>query len=133
MLTIARVYVWVMALILGALGLVALAAPDIVMPQLGLSPLAVKGTAEIRGLYGGAFCAWCAILIAGTRPRAWAGGLLVAMTVTMGGIAAARIASLIADGEVPFNAPALISEGLLALACWVLYRGKRQALAAPAP
>src|SRR5262245_33438471 len=118
MLTIARIYVWLMALTLGVLGVLALAAPEMLMPQLGLSPAAVKGTAEIRGLYGGGFCAWAAILIAGTRARPWSGGLLIAMAVTMGGIAAARIVSLIVDGEVAFNVQALVSEGLLALACW---------------
>jgi hypothetical protein len=56
------------------------------------------------------------------------GGFLLAVGTTLGAIAAARIVSLAIDHEFAFNIPAMASEALIALACWVLYRNEKAAL-----
>jgi hypothetical protein len=120
MLTLARAYLVSMAIVFGAIGIAALSAPDIVAGKLELLPQSIKGTAEIRGLYGGGFISWCLIILGALRYRSK--GMLIAMALTMGAIALARVVSVFADHDVAFNAPGLISEVLIAIACWKIWK-----------
>lgn len=125
MLTAARVYVIFMAIVFGLGGATALISPEMFMAQLELLPKSIKGTAEVRGLYGGGFLSWAVILIAALRCKSVSAGLLLAMILTMGLIVIARGVSVVVDHETAFNVPAIIGEALLVLACWVLYRNVR--------
>jgi hypothetical protein len=126
MIAVVRIYVGFMALALGALGALALVAPDTLMAQLDLLPKSLKGVAEIRALYGGAFLSWGVMLLIAALPgRALGQGFRVAMALTLGGIAAARVVSLAIEHQLAFNVQALVSEGLIAAGCWALYRHEK--------
>jgi hypothetical protein len=130
MLTIARAYLIIMAIALMLIGLAALAAPEAVSRELALLPQAGKGLAELRGLYGGLFIAWGVIMLWSIRATDIASGLLIAMIIMMGTIAAARLVSLVLDREPAFNVPALVFEGLIAVASWVIFAKRRQGVTA---
>jgi hypothetical protein len=126
MVLIARIYLGLIIATFAAMGLLALAAPAQLMAQLDLLPKSPKGLAEIRALYGGAFLSWAVIMLAAWRSRTLGQGLWMAMALTMGAIAAARVVSLAIERQTAFNVPALIGEGLIALACWTLYRHEKR-------
>jgi hypothetical protein len=127
MVIVARIYLFLILVLFGLLGLASLAVPDAVAARMHLAPQAMAGTAEIRGLYGGAFLAWSLMIIGAWRYKPLAKGLLAAVGLSMGLIAAARMVSLAIDHEAAFNIPAAASEALIALACWVLYRNEKPA------
>mgnify|MGYP003576806372 CR=1 FL=1 len=126
---IARAYLYFMAAVLAGIGFTGLFAPEIIGHQLGLAPESLKGTAEIRGLYGGGVLSWCVITLAGLRCKALFPGLLGGLGILMGGIAAGRVVSLIIDHEIELNIPAGTMEALIALSCWVIYRHDKAARA----
>lgn len=127
MLVTARVYVILMAVVFGFGGLGALISPEMFMGQLELLPKSIKGTAEVRGLYGGGFLSWAVILISALRYKSVSAGLFLAMVISMGLIVVARIVSVVVDQEIAFNGPAIVGEALLVLACWVLYKNAKVA------
>jgi hypothetical protein len=126
MIWIARIYAALMMLLFAGLGAFALAQPDALAVKLALMPKTIAGTAELRGLYGGAFLSWAALGLAAWRFRSLRTGILAALGVSLGGIAIARLVSLAVDHEAAFNVPALITEGLFAVACWALVKDEQR-------
>lgn len=124
---IARAYLYMMVAVQAVVGITALFRPEIVAAQFDLLPQTIKGIAEVRGLYGGGIFSWGLVTLAALRCRYLSPGLLIAMAVTMGSIAAARMASLIVDHETALSIPAGIVEALTALACWTIYRHDKPA------
>ena len=129
MLVLARVVLVLATVLFAVVGLAGLVSPENLMGQLGLQALSVQGTAEVRGLYGGLFLSWSAILIAAWRSPALRGGLLLALAATLGLIALARVVSMAVDGDFAFNLPALAGEAVIALACWAVARSGGEAQA----
>lgn len=122
MVMLARAYLGLTLLLLAGVGFAGLLVPDTLVAQFDLLPQSAKGSAEVRGLYGGAFLSWGLIIVGAWRYKHLRNGLLVALALTMGTIAAARLVSLAVDQQPAFNIPAIVSELLIVLACWILYR-----------
>jgi Domain of unknown function (DUF4345) len=101
------------------LGLVGLFAPQLVTVQLGLNVANIAGTSEIRGLYGGGFAGFGIVILYGMRSGSIGRGLLLAMSIIMGGVVVGRLFSLGIDHEFQFTLPAAIAEFLIALTCWM--------------
>lgn len=124
MLIAARLILIVAFAFFVVVGFACLIVPNAVMEQAHLAPQSGAGTAEIRGLIGGTFLAWGLMIFGAWLFKPMAKGLLAALGLTMALIAAARIVSLAVDQEVAFSIPPLVTEVLIALACWVLYRNE---------
>jgi hypothetical protein len=127
MIWIVRVFFGLMLALFAAVGLTGLIAPDKLMASLHLAATAGAGRAELRGLYGGALISWALIGIAAWRCPKLRPGLLVGLAITLGALTVARLVSIAVDGEIAFNAPALIMEALFALAAWTLWRREGKA------
>lgn len=126
MLTVARIYLAIAAVLLALVGFTALISPQTLLTAFDLAAQSEKGIAEIRSLYAGVFLSWAITIgVALAAPRRTR-MLLLSLGLTMAAIAVMRVISLIADYEPEFNVPALIGEALIALACFVLYRGPRR-------
>jgi hypothetical protein len=121
---IARGFLYLMTAVFFAVGLTALSAPDVIAHKFALLPQSVKGTAEIRGLYGGGIVGWGVVTLGALRRKSYSGGLLLAMALIMGGIAAGRIVAILIDHELALSLPAGVAEGLTAWACWTVYRAE---------
>ena len=100
-------------------GMVGLFAPHIVDAQVNLMPVTIAGTSETRGLYGGGFLGFGVVIVCGLRCSQLARGLLLAMSIIMGGIFVGRMVSLGIDRELALTVPSAILELLMAVACWV--------------
>jgi hypothetical protein len=122
MIRAARGYLYLMCILFVGLGLTALFAPHMIFAQFDLLANSAKGVAEIRSLYGGAFLSWGLLTIVALRGGPLSQGLLIAMVVIMGGIAAARLVSLMVDQAFAFNIPAEVVEILALLAYWTVYK-----------
>lgn len=122
MIKVARGYLYFMVAFQAAVGITALFAPEIIAAKFDLLPQSIKGTAEIRGLYGGGVLSWSLITLGALRCKPLSPGLLIALMTLMGSIAAGRVVSLIVDHETALNIPAGIAEALMALASWLIYK-----------
>jgi hypothetical protein len=125
MIWIARIYLAIMLALMGAIGVLAIVAPDKLIANFDLLPKSPKGLAEMRGLYGGAFVSWTLAGLAAWRWKNYRPGLLAGIALSMGAIALVRLVSLAIEHEPGFNVPALVGEGLIALACWALIRHEK--------
>lgn len=127
MITVARGFLYCMAFVFGAIGLVALAAPETVAARFDLLPQSIKGIAEVRGLYGGGILAWGLIALGALRCKHLSPGLLIALATIMGSIATGRLVSLMLDHETVLTIPAGIAETAIAWACWAVYKHEKSA------
>jgi hypothetical protein len=97
-------------------GLTALLAPGLIANSIHLIPAARAGLGEMRGLYGGGFTAYGVVILAGLRRPGH--GLLLAMSIILGGIVVGRLFSLVLDQDFSFSAPNAIFEFIIAAACY---------------
>jgi hypothetical protein len=130
MIWVVRVVFALLLVLFAAVGLAGLIMPEKLMASLHLAATKPAGVAELRGLYGGALTSWALAGIAAWRWPRLRPGLLVGLAISLGAIALARVVSIAVDGEVAFNLPALIGEGVFALCAWALWRKEPQAAAA---
>src|SRR6516165_8371348 len=96
-------------------GLAGLLNPAMLAAKLNLLPLSSAGLGEIRGLYGGGFAGFGLVILAGLRSRAAGPGLLLGMSIILGGIVIGRLASMAVDHDYAFALPAALIEALMAL------------------
>ena len=85
-------------------GVTGLFAPQLIDAQLNLMPVAIAGTSETRGLYGGGFAGFGVVIMCGLRCSQLASGLLLAMCIIMGGVVVGRLVSIGIDRELAFTA-----------------------------
>jgi len=130
MVKVARAWLYFMVVFQAGVGITALFAPEIIGAQFDLLPQSIKGTAEIRGLYGGGVLSWSVITLCALRCKSLSPGLLAGLGILMGGIAAGRVISMFVDHEFSLNVQAGTAEALNALACWIIYKYNKATSAA---
>jgi hypothetical protein len=99
-------------------GLTGLFAPALLTAKLNLMPENIAGTGEMRGLYGGGFIGFGLVTLAGLHSQAVSRGLLLAMSIIIGGIVFGRLFSMAVDHDYNAVAPAAIPEFVMALCCY---------------
>ncbi len=98
-------------------GLVGLFAPVMLLNALHLRPVTSAGLGELRSLYGGGFAGIGLVILAGLRCPAGR-GLLLAISIIMGGIVLGRLVSLLLDHDFSFAASNAIFELIIAALCY---------------
>jgi hypothetical protein len=99
-------------------GLACLFAPALLAAKLNLMPADSAGTGEVRSLYGGGFAGFGLVIFAGLRCKQEGRGLLLAMSIIIGGIVVGRLFSIVIDHDYSFAAPNAILEFIMAAACY---------------
>jgi Domain of unknown function (DUF4345) len=99
-------------------GLTVLFAPGMITNSIHLMPSGRAGLGEMRGLYGGGFFGFGLVILAGLRCPASSQGLLLAMSIILGGIVVGRLLSLVLDQDFSFAAPNALFEFIIAAACY---------------
>ena len=86
------------------MGAVALRNPESVVANFGTTSLTREGRNEVRAVYGGFGVAVALLLLATLWFPHLKPGVLVAVSVSLGGMAAGRVISVFADGSPSFVA-----------------------------
>jgi hypothetical protein len=100
------------------LGLAALLQPAMLAAKLNLLPMNSAGVGEIRGLYGGGFAGFGLVFLAGLHHRTAGRGLLLGMSLILGGIIVGRLASMALDHDYAAALRAGLPEVLMAACCY---------------
>jgi hypothetical protein len=120
----ARLVLWLSALAFAGIGAAFLVAPEAMAGRVGVSLAGATAANDVRAVYGGlqlgvaAFLARCA-----RRPDALETGLTVQL-FTFGGLAAARFASLLLDGDPGALGLALHAAEIVGFACGAVARAR---------
>jgi len=122
--TIRRYVLYFFIAFFAVFGITGLFAPAFIAGKLDLAPVALAGAAELRGFYGGGFLGFSLVILAGLRCQQAGSGLLLAMAIIMGSIAAGRLFSMALDHEFAFNIPAGIAELLVSATCYLESRAQ---------
>ena len=94
----AGILVLLIAAAFAAMGLVALARPERIVAYFGTRELSRDGRNEVRAVYGGFGLAIAGLLGAAQMHAALRPGALLAVAVTLLGMAAGRVVSTLIDG-----------------------------------
>ena len=87
------------ALFFAGMGGFALAWPERVVALFGTPALTADGRNEVRAVYGGYGLAVAGILVVTLREPSWAPGALLAVSVSLFGMAGGRLVSRAAEGS----------------------------------
>ena len=90
----------VLALAFAAMGVGALAKPDVVTRQFGMGPLEAPGRSEVRAVYGGFGLAMAAMLIVSLASPALRRGVCLTIGLALAGMAAGRLVSWAIDRRI---------------------------------
>ena len=91
---------WAGAALFAAMGVGALARPDLVLGQFGLRNLSAAARSEVRAVYGGFGLAMAALLLFAARTPPLREGVATTLAVALFGMAAGRVVSAIADRRI---------------------------------
>ena len=83
-----------------AMGLGALVRPTLVTAQFGIPDLSSAGRSEVRAVYGGFGLAMAGVLVVALNQPALRGGVVLAIAAALGGMAAGRLLSALADRRI---------------------------------
>ena len=120
----ARLVLGLSALAFAGIGAAFLVAPEAMAARVGVSLAGAAAANDVRAVYGGlqlgvaACLVWCA-----RRPETLRSGLAVQL-FTFGGLAAARLVSLLLDGNPGALGLALHAAELLGFACGAVARAR---------
>ena len=109
----------VLAIGFAAMGLAALVRPAFIWAPFGVVPTTPDSRSEVRAVYGGFGLALAALLVLTDGSDDLRDGVLVAVAVSLGGMAAGRVVSAALEPRTLLRAPGfflVLEAGLAALA-----------------
>lgn len=121
---IVNVLVVLIALLFLGLGISVLIGPDTSPITSGLTPKTEQGAAELRCFFASGFLSWSVMLAVGLLRPALRSGMFTAVGIAMVVIASCRVPSIMLDGAVDFNIPAIVAEVLFAAILFYAARGR---------
>mgnify|MGYP001795706131 CR=1 FL=1 len=117
---LAKVVLWVFALMTLAFGAVSLVAPDVIAGAIKIEMLTPGSVTEIRSFYGGLEIGLAAFWIAGAIKPDLTRAALVSMVLAWGAVALSRITGLVIDGGAASSLYfALVSEIAAAVMAYI--------------
>jgi hypothetical protein len=121
MTTFAKIFLALNALVFIGLGLRGIWDPVAHLAIVEFQPLTATALAEARAMYGGAHIALGLLFLYGAIQRSWLKSALLVLALFVGGLAAGRLAGVMADGA---NTPIIlqflgIEVVVTALALWL--------------
>ncbi|MEL7309979.1 MAG: DUF4345 domain-containing protein [Pseudomonadota bacterium] len=117
---LARVVLWIFALMTLTFGAVSLVAPQIIAGAIKIEMLTPGAMTEIRSFYGGLELGLAAFWIAGAIKPELTRAALVSMVLAWGAVALSRIAGLVIDGGTASSLYyALVSEVAAAVMAYI--------------
>lgn len=123
---IERIFLWINALVIGAIGLAYLYDPNLLLGSYGLSVGSIGIDNMMRATYGGLFLGLAFLLAPGALKVAQHREALLLATLIMAGLAIGRLASLLGAGVPPSGLYGLLFyEAVVALIGGLLLFQKR--------
>jgi hypothetical protein len=95
----------VVALGFAAMGFGALVRPALIWAPFGVSPTTAESRSEVRAVYGGYGLAVAALLVLTDDSADLRDGVLVAVAVSLAGMAAGRVASALVEPRTLLRSP----------------------------
>ena len=109
----------VVAIGFAGMGLAALVRPAFIWAPFGVEPTTPESRSEVRAVYGGFGLALAALLVLTDDSGTLRDGVLVAVSVSLAGMAAGRVVSAVVDPRTLLRSPGfflVVELGLAALA-----------------
>ena len=126
------VFLWANGLVFVGYGLACVAFPALPADYAGFALGSTGGTVEITAMYGGLQAGFGALILVGARDVEQRRGVLLAMLIVIGSLAAARVIGMILHGTSPYNLAAGGYEIATALLALIALRSRPGAAEQPA-